>query len=239
MALPLGGVVSGHWFDRVMERLDLWVTGRATLFQFPRLFRRSARRVVDLPAYAGWGDSSKETVKTPPQIGPSTEWAQSRAMDQHRQHWPEDGASRGCGDHLGRADVAVQTQLAKMREAAQQRRETPQEEARTRNNSGAPTVFEAETMRARPSYEAARASALLKAEKASEAGERVAYVTEDEYLAAHVTVAMRYDPMRERGPVVGPTALVVHTPRGEVRLDVAKPAPAENARRYSEEGGTW
>lgn len=110
-----------------------------------------------------------------------------------------------------------------------------------RNATRAPTVFEAEAIRAdhanlqRPSYEAAFASACNKAERAADAGEDVAHVTPDEYTAVHFTVAMRYDP----SPTRGPTALMLATPHGMVRLEVAKPAPAENARRHSKEGGTW
>lgn len=152
---------------------------------------------------------------------------------------PPDRADLSFAKHYGVGSEKARENLARHYFAAQQRQVTPQEMARHRNNSGPPTVFEEEALRQRPSYEAAFASARRKAERAAEETSEVAYVTPDEYVAVRVAVSMRYDPLHERESPGTETDLVLHTPHGMVRLEIAKPAPAENARRYSKEGGTW
>lgn len=175
---------------------------------------------------------------------------------------PPTKADLSYAKHYGVGAEKVRENLARHYYAAQQQQVTPQEEARHRNNSGPPTVFEEEALRQRPrgfyplptpeevergrckgapeielrpSYDAAFASARNKAERAANAGQRDVTVTADEYMAVHFTVSMWYDP----SPPKGPTDLMLATPHGMVRLEVAKPDPAENARRYSKEGGTW
>lgn len=194
-----------------------------------RLRRTGRRVVVDLPVYAGWGPTG-----TPVAPEPRSDLGRyGRAMDQHRQHWPDD---------LGMRDMRYADGTTRAERLAMLHR----------NATRAPTASEAEAIRAdhanrqRPSYDVAFTSARNKAERAADAGERVAYVTADEYMAVQFSVSMRFDP----NPPKGPTDLVLQTPHGAVRLAIeptpeevergrCKPDPAENARRHSEEGGTW
>lgn len=90
-----------------------------------RAFRLSQRHVRT------WGDTA-HAMRVP--------WTSTANTGRMMEHLGDVATTWG-------ADGAVQAQLAKMREAAQQRREIPQEAARRRNKSGPPTVVEAEAVR--------------------------------------------------------------------------------------------
>lgn len=202
------------------------------------------RVVVDLPAYAGWGDS---VATAPPPRSARLDVGEALRERLHGRLDERTLTYADGTDYLA-AIVSNREDLAR---AARQRRETAEEALRSRNNSQAPAGHEVRIsvsggmacprpeMMVRvgsrdagipPPHEEALRSAQAKAMKAAVALESVAYVTPDEWQAVSFSVAMRFAP----SPRAGSQDLFMCGVRLEIR-----PTPAENARRYTSEGGTW